>query len=373
MLIPNSVAMKLLIILFSVSVFVLSAANCKKSKTQNQVSEAEIEIKVLTQGLSQPWELIWGPDNFIWMTERDGKVSRVDPATGNATIIADIDEVVSRGEGGLLGMALHPDFSTVPEVFLAFNYLKAGEYTEKVLKYTYNGTVLVNPVILLDNIEASNIHNGSRLLISPDKKLFISTGDAANQPSSQDMNSVNGKILRLNLDGSVPGDNPFAGNAIWSLGHRNAQGLVFANNTLYSSEHGAGSDDEFNIINKGKNYGWPDVEGFCDESDERSFCAQHNVVEPLKAWTPTLAVCGIDFYNNDQIPQWKNSVLMTTLKDNTLYQLKLNTAGDKVEEMKEILRGTYGRLRDVCVAPDGKVYVATGNGNNDKIIVISKK
>ena len=365
--------MKLLSILICIF-FSLSAANCKKSQNPKApVSNAVIDIGILADGLSQPWELVWGPDNRIWMTERDGKISRLDPVTGKVTVITEIQEVVSRGEGGLLGMALHPDFSITPEVFVAYNYVTGGDYREKIVKFRYNGTTIIDPVILLDNIDASSIHNGCRLLISADKKLFVTTGDASTQPHSQDMKSVNGKVLRLNLDGSVPADNPFPGSSVWSLGHRNAQGLVFANGLLYSSEHGPNTSDEFNIIQKGKNYGWPDVEGFCDEEDEKSFCSQHSVIEPLKAWTPTLAVCGIDYYNNDLIPQWKNSVLMTSLKDNTLYQLKLSESGDKVEEVTEILRGTYGRLRDVCVAPDGKVYVATGNGSNDKVIVISKK
>lgn len=371
-------AMKSLTILLTVVALALSSFNCKKKNPSAQQTpptptDAEFDIKILTSGLSQPWELAWGPDNFIWMTERDGKVSRLDPASGKVTVIADIQEVVSNGEGGLLGMVLHPDFATVPEVFVAYNYNKGNTYTEKIVKFRYNGTNLVDPITLLDNITANTYHNGSRLMIQ-DKKLFISTGDSGDQPLSQNMNSVNGKLLRLNLDGSIPSDNPFTGSAIWSLGHRNAQGLVFANNTLYSSEHGPNNDDEFNIIQKGKNYGWPEVEGFCDDSDEKGFCTQKNVVEPLKAWTPTIAVCGIDYYNNDLIPQWKNSVLMTTLKDKTLYQLKLNATGDKVDNIIEIFRDTYGRLRDVCVAPDGKVYVATGNGgSNDKVLVINKK
>lgn len=368
--------MKTLIILLSVLAFSMTTISCKKknpAQSQEPPSDAVVDIKVLANGLTQPWELVWGPDNFIWMTERDGKVSRVDPASGKVTLVAQLPEVVSRGEGGLLGMALHPDFAASPEVFLAYDYVKGGNYTEKIVRYKYNGTTLTDPLILLDNIEANTFHNGCRLLISPDKKLFITTGDAGDQPSAQDQKSVNGKILRLNLDGSVPADNPFPGSPVWSLGHRNAQGLVFSNNILYSSEHGPDSNDEFNIIQKGKNFGWPDVGGFCDESNEKTFCTEHGVIEPLKAWTPTIAVCGIDYYNNDLIPQWKNSVLMCTLKDQTLYQLKLNAAGTQVESAAEIFRGTYGRLRDVCVAPDGKVYVASGNGNDDKIIVISKK
>ncbi|WP_026899399.1 PQQ-dependent sugar dehydrogenase [Daejeonella oryzae] len=367
--------MRSFFIIFTVFASFLILASCKNTKNQDRppVSDAEIDINVLTENLSHPWELVYGSDNKIWMTERGGKVSWIDPVTGSVNLVANLTEVVSRGEGGLLGMALHPDFVNTPEVFLAYNYLKGGVYTEKVVKYRYNGTSLINPSILIDNIEANTFHNGCRLLISNDNKLFISTGDAGDKPLAQNMNSVNGKILRLNLDGSIPADNPFPGSPVWSLGHRNAQGLVFGNNVLYSSEHGPNADDEINIISKGKNYGWPNVEGFCNENAEKDFCQANQVVEPLKSWTPTIAVSGIDFYTQDYIPQFKNSVLMTTLKDNTLYQLKMNAAGSSVESMTEIFRGTYGRLRDVCIAPDGKVYVSTSNGSNDKILVISKK
>ncbi|MBC7744038.1 MAG: PQQ-dependent sugar dehydrogenase [Flavobacterium sp.] len=367
--------MKLLIIFLAITTIALFSFNCKKSKPTQQIpiSDAQIQVGVLTSGLSHPWELLWGPDNFLWVTERDGKVSRIDPKTGNLTLVANINDVVSRGEGGLLGMALHPDFSTVPEVYVAYNYLKESSYTEKIVKYTYNGTTLSNPIVLLDNIAANTFHNGCRLLISSEKKLFISTGDAGNQPLSQNINSTSGKILRINLDGTIPSDNPVSGNPIWSFGHRNAQGLVFGNGLLYSSEHGPNTDDEFNVIRKGINYGWPDVHGFCDENSEKDFCSKNNVAEPLKAWTPTIAVSGIDFYNSDFIPQWKNSVIMATLKDESLYQLKLNPAGDAVADVTKIISGDFGRLRDVCIAPDGKVYLVTGNGSNDKVIVISKK
>jgi glucose/arabinose dehydrogenase len=148
--------------------------------------------------------------------------------------------------------------------------------------------------------------------------------------------------------------------------------LVFANNKLYASEHGPNTDDEVNIIQKGRNYGWPNVNGFCNETAEQSFCTTNNIVEPIYAWTPTLAVCGMDYYNNNFIPQWKNSLLMTTLKDNTLYQLKLNAAGDIVEKVNEFYRSEFGRLRDLCITPDGKIFMCTGNGSNDKVIRISK-
>jgi aldose sugar dehydrogenase len=188
----------------------------------------------------------------------------------------------------LLGMVLHPDFTNQPFVYVVYNY-SSGGYKEKVVRFSFTGTALNSPFTIIDNIPAASIHNGSRLVITPDLKLFITTGDAANTALSQNTSSLAGKILRLNLDGTVPADNPLPGNPVWSWGHRNPQGLVFANNILYSSEHGPNTDDEVNIIEKGRNYGWPNVAGFCNTTAEQTFCSANNVVEPQKAWTPTIA------------------------------------------------------------------------------------
>lgn len=351
-----------------------TAMYCKKpDKNNTTASSVGIKDSIIVTGLNQPWEILWGPDNFIWMTERAGRISRVNPVTGVVTPLLTITETVSNGEGGLLGMALHPDFTVTPQVFVVYDYNDvSGNYREKVVRYNYNGTTLVNPVLLIDNIAASGIHNGSRLLIVSNK-LYITTGDAADQASPQNTSSVNGKILRINLDGSIPTDNPVTGNPYWSYGHRNPQGLVFANDKLYSSEHGPNSDDEINIIEKGKNYGWPDVKGFCNESSEQTFCSSYSVKEPIKAWTPTIATCGLDFYNNDLIPQWKNSLLLVTLKNARLYQMKLDNAFTTVSETNEFFINKYGRMRDLCISPAGKIYICTGNGSNDKIIEIGKQ
>jgi glucose/arabinose dehydrogenase len=307
------------------------------------------------------------------MTERGGKISRLNPVNGTVTPVFTISEVSALGEGGLLGMVLHPDFANQPFVYVAYNY-SSGSYKEKVVRFSFNGTTLTNPLTIIDNITASSIHNGCRLIISPDLKLFITTGDAANQPLAQNNTSLNGKVLRLNLDGSVPADNPFPGNPVWSIGHRNAQGLVFANNILYSSEHGPNNDDEVNIIEKGLNYGWPNVQGFCDLPAEQAFCSANNVRQPLKAWTPTLAVCGLDYYNNAAIPQWKNSLLMCTLKDSKLVLLKLSDDKRTITSDSTYYTNTYGRLRDVCVSPEGAVYLCSSNGNNtDRIVEIKKR
>jgi glucose/arabinose dehydrogenase len=356
---------------FLLGLSLLTGVYCSKSNNNPApVGQVPLRDSVVAGNLQLPWEILWGPDDHIWMTERGGRISRFDPQTGNRSTLITISDVVSNGEGGLLGMALHPSFSSTPYVYVIYNYMNGGNYREKLVRYTYNSSnqTLGNPAPLLDDIAAAGIHNGSRLLIVGDK-LFISTGDASNTSLAQTISSPNGKILRLNLDGSIPADNPQPGNAYWSWGHRNPQGLVYANGRLYSSEHGPSSNDEINIIEKGRNYGWPNVEGFCDESSESSFCSSQNVAEPIIAWTPTIATAGLDYYQHDLIPQWKNSLLLATLKNQRLYQLKLNPTGNAIDSSATYLNGNYGRLRDICISPAGKVYVCTSNGGNADVLV----
>ncbi|MES2628109.1 MAG: PQQ-dependent sugar dehydrogenase [Bacteroidota bacterium] len=325
-------------------------------------------------GFDTPWEILWGPDNHLWMTERIGNVVRVNPQTGSVQVVLSIAEVFEGNERGLMGMVLHPDFQTTPHVYLAYTY-GSGSTTVKVVRYQWTGSQLVSPVVIIDNITGNSTHDGCRLVIH-EGKLFVTTGDAQQQDRPQNASSRNGKILRLNLDGTIPSDNPVSGNPYWSLGHRNPQGLVVANAIMYSSEHGPDSDDEVNIITKAGNYGWPNVYGFCDQQSEMTFCQQNNVKEPIRAWTPTLAVAGIDYYNNALIPQFANSLLMVSLKAGRLTQLKLNPAGTSVTEEKSIYSGQFGRLRDLCVAPDGRVFIVTSNKdgrgnpgpNDDRII-----
>ncbi len=331
------------------------------------MSPVELKTKVLVSNLQLPWELVYGPDNLIWFTEKSGKISRLNPATGDVQLLHSIAEVREQGEGGLLGMALHPDFNANPYVYVFYGY--GNPYRNKVVRFSYNNNSLSNPQVLLDNIPAGSIHNGSRLLIIGDK-LFITTGDAADTNTPQNTSSLAGKVLRLNLDGSMPADNPFPNNPIWSYGHRNAQGLVAVGNKIFSSEHGPESDDEVNIIEKGRNYGWPQVKGKC-EGNEVGFCNENNVAESIIEWTPTLAPSGMAYYNANYIPQFKNSLLLTFLKGARLMQLKLNANQTAIAKTQELYKGEFGRLRAVCVSPEGKIYICTSNGSQDKIIEIS--
>ena len=350
----------------------LFATNCKKNQNDNgseDLPDVELKSKIVVSGLNLPWEMVYGPDNFIWFTEKSGKISRLNPATGQIVPLLSIADVRTNGEGGLLGMTLHPDFSSNPYVYVVYGY--GSTYKAKVVRYTYASGALGSARILLDQIPAASIHNGSRLLISGDK-LFITTGDASDTSTPQNINSVSGKILRINLDGSIPSDNPYPNNPVWSLGHRNPQGLVLVGNKLFSSEHGPDSDDEINLIEKGRNYGWPNIKGLCDEAGEQSFCSLNNIAQPLIKWTPTIAPSGLAYYNSDYIPQFRNSLLLAVLKNTKLMQLKLDDAQSRIVETKDFYVNTYGRIRAICQSPEGKIYICTSNGNDDKIVEISK-
>jgi glucose/arabinose dehydrogenase len=367
--------------LFSFIAIFIFIVSCNKKEESNTLSLPEPnwpteDTRTVKSGLNFPWEILWGKDNHIWMTERSGKISKIDPLNGNTVFSYSITEVVSQGEGGLLGMVHHPDFINNGQFFVAYNYTKNGVYTQKVVRLTFSNNTISNPVTIIDNIPAAGIHNGSRLVITNESspKLYISTGDANATANVQNRNSLSGKILRLNLDGSVPADNPTPGNPLWTLGHRNPQGLVLVNNILYSSEHGSNIEDEINIIEKGRNYGWPNVNGPCNFPDEISFCTPNNVKIPI--WSTgieTIATCGLDYYNADRIPKWKNSLLLVTLKEATIYQLQLSANGQTITGTNQYFRSSWGRLRDVCVSPAGRVYICTSNGgNSDRLVEIQK-
>jgi glucose/arabinose dehydrogenase len=329
-------------------------------------------VRVLKNNLNFPWEILWGKDDFIWMTERGGKISKVNPKTGDIVFSTSITDVVSNGEGGLLGMVQHPEFLNNGNFYVVYNYNSGGNYLEKIVQMQFSNNSLSVVKNIITNIPASGIHNGSRLWILGDK-LFATTGDAAVPSLSQTSSSLAGKVLRFNLDGTIPTDNPTSTSPVWSLGHRNPQGLVVNNNIIYASEHGDNIEDEVNIIERNRNYGWPNVKGPCDNAGETPFCTGSNK-EPLwSSGSSTIAVCGLDYYNNSRIPAWQNSLLMATLKDATLRVLKLSSDGLSITGQQTLFKNRYGRIRDICVSPAGRVYLCTGNGNNaDVLVEISK-
>jgi len=335
------------------------------AQTTFTLDSTELTSRVVKDSIDIPWEIVWGPDDHIWMTERFGRVSRVNPKTGNQQVLLDLSgEVYERSETGMLGMALHPDFDNSPHVFIAYTYLSGNNIRERLVRFNYDGSQLIAADTLIENIIGNNTHVGARVIILPDNTLLMSTGDAQNRSLPQNKSSVVGKILRLNLDGSIPTDNPNPNSYVWSFGHRNAQGLWRApNGKIYSSEHGPTTDDELNILTADGNFGWPDVEGFCDSPPENVFCSANNVVEPLAAWTPTIAPSDIIWYSHPAIPELTDKLLMTVLKDKSLIAFEFNAAGDVLLNQTKYLKGDVDRLRDVCVSPDGKIYLATNGAS----------
>ena len=333
------------------------------SSRTEPLPNVEFETQTVASGFDTIWELAWGPDNSLWISERPGVISRVDPQSGTVTRVGQI-AVEEIGEGGLMGLAFHPDFSTQPYVYAAHTYAAANGTRNRVVRLRFDGTALGPPQTIFDNLPGGSVHNGSRVAFGPDRFLYVTTGDAGNSDVAQSLSNPGGKVLRLTVDGAPAPGNPF-GSAVFSYGHRNPQGLVFApDGALYVTEHGPGDNDEVNRIERGRNYGWPNVRGRCDGDaggSEISFCQANNVVEPMAQWTPTIAPAGLDYYNANLFPGWRGSLLFTTLKGMALYRLTLSSDGRTVTSQEQIFDGVFGRLRDVLVAPDGSVYLATSN------------
>ena len=348
------------------------------------VGNTELEVREVITGLDVPWEMKWGPDGFLWITERDGLVSRINIDTGEKNVILDItNQVWQSSEAGLLGMEIHPDFNNgSPYVFLVYTYLSSGQ-KEKVVYYEYdaNSDQLINETILLGNIPANPTHAGSRLLILDDLTMLVTTGDVQDWMDSQNLDVLSGKTLRMSIDinggnaGYIPADNPIPNSYVWSWGHRNAQGLALApNGKIYSSEHGPSNDDELQILIPGGNYGWPNVQGYCDNQwvdygyaedltnsyTEIDYCEDNDIIEAIwSSGSSTIATSDLLWYDNPAIPEFQNTLLMTVLKDKNLVRFTLSEDGSQVESVTEFFNNEWGRLRDICVSPDGKIYLAT--------------
>ena len=348
------------------------------------VGNTELEVREVTSGLDVPWEMKWGPDGFLWITERDGLVSRINVDTGEKNVILDItNQVWQSSEAGLLGMEIHPEFNNgSPYVFLVYTYLSSGQ-KEKVVYYEYdaNNDQLINETVLLGNIPANPTHSGSRLLILDDLTMLVTTGDVQDWMDSQNLDVLSGKTLRMSVDisggtaGFIPSDNPIPNSYVWSWGHRNAQGLALApNGKIYSSEHGPSNDDELQILIPGGNYGWPNVQGYCDNQwvdygyaedltnsyTEIDYCEDNDIIEAIwSSGSSTIATSDLIWYDNPAIPEFQNTLLMTVLKDKNLVRFTLSEDGSQVESVTEFFNNEWGRLRDICVSPDGKIYLAT--------------
>jgi glucose/arabinose dehydrogenase len=295
------------------------------------------------------------------LTERPGRVRLV--VNGQLrTQPALTLPVAAVGEGGLLGLALHPDFSRTGWVYLYYTY-QTDQLWNRVVRYRLADDQLVEPQVILDRIPGASIHDGGRIAFGPDGKLYVTTGDARDPEAAQDLASLAGKILRLEPDGSLPPDNPFPGSPVWTYGHRNPQGLAWTNDgRLYATEHGPTGDlglaahDEVNLIEPGKNYGWP-------------FVVADLVRRPLPDAVPpvaqsgqtTWAPSGATFVRAGSIPQWQGNLLFAGLRSQALWRLVLTPDGRSAVQLEALYQGEFGRLRTVVEGPDGAIYLLTSN------------
>lgn len=304
----------------------------------------EVEASVVARDLEAPWGLAFLPGEDALVTERDsGRLLRVDASGG----VEEVQRLPADGvgEGGLLGVALSPDYE---EDKLVYAYYSTPE-DNRVVRFRHGE----KPEPVLTGIPVNSYHNGGRISFGPDGMLYVGTGDAGDTSASQDRGSLAGKILRITPDGGVPEDNPFRGNPLYSYGHRNVQGLAWdQEGRLYATEFGQNRFDEVNLIRPGENYGWPNVEGEGGEPEYE---------DPISTWaTDEASPSGAEILVNGAIPQWEGDLFMAALRGERLWRLELGEDG-LVRGRDQLLRGEAGRLRHVAQAPDGSLWVLTSN------------
>lgn len=321
-----------------------------------------LRVETIASGLEAPWELAFAPDGRIFLSERPGRVRVVLDGQLVPQPLLTVP-VAAVGEGGLLGLALHSDFTATHWVFLYYTYREGNQLWNRVVRYTETDGHLVDPIVLIDRIPGATIHDGGRIAFGPDGKLYVTTGDARNPDAAQDLTSLAGKILRLEPDGSIPADNPFPGSPVWSYGHRNPQGLAWtAEGRLYATEHGPTGDlglaahDEVNLIEPGRNYGWPDVVGTLVRRERPDA-----VLPVIESGATTWAPSGATFVRSGRIPQWLGNLLFAGLRSQTLWRLVLAPDGRSAQQLEALYQGEFGRLRTVVEGPDGAIYLLTSN------------
>lgn len=315
----------------------------------------DFRVETVAAGLEAPWDLAFAPDGRIFVTERPGRLRVIEGGQLRPEPVATLPEVAARGEGGLLGLALAPDFAQSRALYLYHTYSEGGALRNRVVRFTEEGNRLRDPRIILDGIPGATIHDGGRIAFGPDGKLYITTGDAAQPDLAQNRDSLGGKILRLNPDGSIPGDNPFPGSPVYSYGHRNPQGLAWqpGTNQLYVTEHGPSAQDEVNRIVPGGNYGWPAMRG--NEGRRDGLTGPVIASGAGTTWAPS----GATFVSAGTFPQWRGDLLFAGLRSATLWRVDL--ADDGSARLHPLLADEYGRLRTVIEGPDGLLYVLTSS------------
>ncbi|WP_456272983.1 PQQ-dependent sugar dehydrogenase [Bacillus sp. AK031] len=347
---------KLTVLLFVLVLMASCSSQPSDPETQETAGRGNLNVEVLEENLDVPWS-INKVDGDFYISERTGGIVKVTDGEKTRMKVNLQRPLAQVPEAGLLGFVLHPDFPETPSAFAYYTYQNSPAPHNRIVVLNLEGEAWEEGETLLDNIPSGQYHHGGRLEIGPDEKLYITTGDATKQEIAQDLNSLGGKILRMNLDGTIPADNPFEGSYVYSFGHRNPQGMAWnGSGSLYSTEHGPSGYDEVNLIKAGNNYGWPLIKG--DESREG---LQQPVVHSGEvSWAPS----GADFYEND--------LYFAALRGQGVKRLSLEN-----EQVEEVLSG-YGRIRDVYIEGGNLYFVSNntdGRGNpaedDDKLYRVS--
>ena len=327
---------------------------------------------VVQSGLSVPWDLAFAPDGRLFVTERMGTILMFESGKPNAKQLGSmrVPDIHSMGEAGLMGIALDPAFASNGYLYVCASRTDGTDWLNQILRYKASADSLsFEGYVIRSGIRAAPIHDGCRLVFGPDGKLWVTMGENGTGKLSQDPNTLNGKVLRTNTDGTVPGDNPILPGAAkrtyaYTMGNRNPQGLAFQPGTgiPFEVEHGATTNDEINILGPGKNYGWPDQEG--PGGGARGF------TDPIwTSGTVTYATSGAAFVSGERWGSWSGSLFIATLKEQDLRRFEV--AGTTVVPKEVLYDQKYGRLRSVVLGPDGALYVTTSNGSGDRIVRIA--
>lgn len=319
-------------------------------------------------GLSLPWDLAFAPDGRMFVTERAGSVLIFESGAPNARRIGQysVPNIRAQGESGLMGIAFDPDFARNGLLYVCASRIDEDEFRNQVLRLKATGNdIALDGLVIRAGMRAAAAHDGCTVRFGPDGKLWVSMGDSTVSRLAQDTASLNGKILRVNADGSIPQDNPVlpgrsAASAIWSYGHRNPQGLAFQpeSGALFEVEHGENTHDEINVLAKGANYGWPLSQG--PDPQGRFTDA---------VWTSggsTIANSGATFVTGAMWGAWSGSLFTAQLKEMDLRRYVVE--GTKVTAAEVLLDRKYGRLRSPVLGPDGAIYITTSNGAGDRIV-----
>jgi glucose/arabinose dehydrogenase len=321
--------------------------------------DSGMSMETAFENMDVPWEVAFLPDESMIVTERPGNIKKL----GADPVVIPVADVASVGEGGLLGMALHPEFSRNNWIYLYFTTRDGGALKNIVARYAFSDSGLADKKIIIDNIPAGSNHNGGRIAFGPDGYLYATTGDSGRSNLSQDTGSLAGKILRVKDDGSIPEDNPFS-NAVYSYGHRNVQGIAWdEEGRLWATEHGRSGllsgYDELNLIEKGVNYGWPEIQGGEERAGMKTPVINSG---PSTTWAPS----GAAFSGG--------SIFFAGLRGQALYEYNIGE-----NKLTEHFKGEFGRLRQVAVAPDSSFILLTNNTDgrgtprpgDDRIIKLS--